>query len=134
MARTSKDIQGDLMRLLAVSELAASINGAVYREGYRPRDSRMEDAVVVFTAGLAGQVQTGVVTVRVFIPDILLSGVMVENGQRTAQIETLLQSFADSLTTAGSDYRWQQRDIVRTDYDHEFRQHFCVLALFFSVL
>ena len=53
MAKTSKQIQGDVYRLLQDSVLSGMISGEVYRSGYRPRDSNREDAVVIFTTGLA---------------------------------------------------------------------------------
>lgn len=52
MAKTSKQIQGDVYRLLQDSVLSGMISGEVYRSGYRPRDSNREDAVVIFTTGL----------------------------------------------------------------------------------
>lgn len=70
MAKTGKQIQGDIRKLLMDSTLYTQISGEVYRNGYRPRDSRKEDAVVIFTAGLPEQIQTGVVTINIFVPDI----------------------------------------------------------------
>lgn len=58
MAKTSKQIQGDVYRLLQDSVLSGMISGEVYRSGYRPRDSNREDAVVIFTTGLPDEVQT----------------------------------------------------------------------------
>ena len=84
MAKTSKQVQGDVYRLLKDSTLYSMISGEVYRQGYRPRDSRLEDAVVIFTAGLPDQIQTGVVTVHIYCPDIdpYGNGVLVEDGDR----------------------------------------------------
>ena len=63
MAKTSKQIQGDVYRLLKNSTLSSMISGDVYRgdgkTSNRPRDSRKEDAVVIFTSGLSGDIQTG---------------------------------------------------------------------------
>ena len=70
MAKTGKQIQGDIRKLLMDSTLYTKISGEVYRNGYRPRDSRREDAVVIFTAGMPEQIQTGVVTINIFVPDI----------------------------------------------------------------
>ena len=52
MAKTGKQVQGDIYRLLRDSSLYLRISGEVYRYGYRPRDSRKEDATVRFTTGL----------------------------------------------------------------------------------
>lgn len=102
MAKTGKQIQGDIRRMLAGSKLAEAVSGGVYRNGYRPRDSRKEDIIVTFTTGIPDQIETGVVTVNIYVPDIdpCGNGVFVEDGRRTEQLEALAQQWADSLTAA----------------------------------
>ena len=129
MAKTAKDVQGDIVTLLRNSSLASLISGGIYRAGYRPRDSRQEDAVVIFTAGLPTQIQTGVVTVHVYVPDIDLDGVQVEDGARTAVLERALQAWADSLTAAVSSYRFSLQATVTTEDAPEIGQHFVVAML-----
>ena len=70
MAKTGKQIQSDVLALLKSSTLPSIISGKVYRKGCRPRDSKAEDAIVIFTTGLPGQIQTGVVTINIYCPDI----------------------------------------------------------------
>ena len=70
MKKTSKQVQTDIIDLLQNSELAAEVTGEIYRKGYRPRDSRKEDIIVIFTTGLPDEIQTGVVTVNIYLPDI----------------------------------------------------------------
>ena len=93
MAKTGKQVQGDVYQMLKDSALCSMISGAVYRGGYRPRDSHKEDVVVIFTAGIPDQIQTGVVTVNIFVPDIdpYDNGVLVEDGERTAELERYAQ-------------------------------------------
>ena len=107
MAKTSKQIQGDVYRLLKDSVLSGMISGKVYRSGYRPRDSNREDAVVIFTTGLPDEIQTGVVTVNIYVPDTDLygNGVLVEDGQRTEEIERLANDWVNSLTADKSCYK-----------------------------
>lgn len=50
------------------SPIASAICGKVYRDGCRPRNSKAEDAVVTFVAGVDGQIQDGVVVLNVFVP------------------------------------------------------------------
>ena len=123
MAKTGHEIQGDILGLLKSSTLASAISGGVYRAGYRPRDSRLEDAVVIFTAGLPTQVQTGVV------PDIELNGVWVEDGARAEVLEAAAQAWADSLTCAVSDYKFAVQQTVTTEAAPEIQQHFVVVML-----
>lgn len=131
MAKTGKQIQGDIYRLFKGSTLYTMISGDVYRNGYRPRDSRLEDAVVIFTAGLPDQIQTGVVTVNIFVPDIdpYDNGVFVEDGQRTEELERLAQAWVDSLTAAVSCYKFKLMQTIYTEEEADINQHFIVVKL-----
>lgn len=131
MVKTGKQVQGDIYRLFKGSTLYTMISGDVYRNGYRPRDSRLEDAVVIFTAGLPDQIQTGVVTVNIFVPDIdpYDNGVFVEDGQRTEALEHLAAEWVDSLTTAVSCYKFKLQQTIYTEEEEEINQHFVVVKL-----
>ena len=136
MAKTSREIQGDIYQLLRSSNLRSTISGDVYRDGMRPRDSRLEDAIVIFTAGLSNQVQTGVVTINVYVPDIdpYGNGVLVEDVERTEQIEKSAQAWVDSLTTAVSCYKFTLQQTIYTETDESISQHFVVVRLQFELL
>lgn len=131
MAKTGKQIQGDIRRLLKDSTLYTEISGEVYRNGLRPRDSRKEDAVVTFTAGLPDQIQTGVVTVNIYVPDIdpYDNGTWVEDGRRTEEVEKLAQAWADSLTAEVSCYKFKLQQTIYTEEATEINQHFVVVKL-----
>lgn len=140
MAKTAKQIQGDVFRLLKDSTLSSMISGAVYRGGKdpgdttRPRDSRLEDAVVIFTTGIPDQIQTGTVTVKIYVPDIdaFDNGVLVEDGQRTAELEALADEWVRSLTTARSNYKFKLQQTIDTYYEAELNQHFVSLKLHYE--
>lgn len=134
MAKTGKQVQGDIYQLLKDSTLYTMISGDVYRSGYRPRDSRLEDAVVIFTAGLPDQIQTGVVTVNIFVPDIdpYDNGVLVEDGERTAEVERLAQVWVDSLSAEVSCYKFKLQSTIYTEEEAEINQHFVVVKLGYS--
>ena len=131
MAKTGKQVQGDIYRLFKVSTLYTMISGDVYRNGYRPRDSRLEDAIVTFTAGIPDQIQTGVVTVNIFVPDIdpYKNGVLVEDGRRTDELERLAQAWVDSLTAAVSCYKFKLMQTIYTEEEADINQHFIVVKL-----
>ena len=131
MAKTGKQVQGDIYRLFKGSTLYTMISGDVYRNGYRPRDSRLEDAIVTFTAGIPDQIQTGVVTVNIFVPDIdpYKNGVLVEDGQRTEELERLAQAWVDSLTAAVSCYKFKLMQTIYTEEEADINQHFIVVKL-----
>jgi hypothetical protein len=131
MAKTGKQVQGDIYGLLKGSTLYSMISGDVYRGGYRPRDSRLEDAVVIFTAGLPDQIQTGVVTVNIFVPDIdpYDNGVFVEDGRRTEEMELLAAEWVKSLSAEVSCYKFRLMQTIHTEEEAEINQHFVVVKL-----
>ena len=131
MRKTPKQVQSDVMGLLEGSRLVSMVSGKVYRNGYRPRDSKLEDIIVTFTAGIPDQIQTGVVTVNIYVPDIdpYGNGVLVEDGQRCADIEIAAQEWVESLTAARSNYRFFLNQTVATYESMELDQHFVCVKL-----
>lgn len=131
MAKTSKQVQGDIFQLLKCSTLATMISGEVYRKGYRPRDSCKEDAVVIFTSGFPNEIQTGIVTVNIFVPDTdpYQNGVHVEDGERTEELENLAKEWVDSLKAGISCYKFKLHQTIYTEEEAEINQHFVVVKL-----
>jgi hypothetical protein len=131
MMKTAKEIQGDVMQLLKANSLSSMISGGVYRQGLRPRDSVLEDAVVIFTTGIPTQVETGVVTVNIYVPDIdpFNNGVMVEDMGRTDELERSAASWVDSLTASVSCYKFKLQQSIYTDEESSMKQHFVVVKL-----
>lgn len=102
--------------MLRESSLKASISGDVYRQGLRPKNSRKEDIIVIFTSGQMGLIQNGLVTILIHVPNIALKGAgnSVINGQRCEDLEKEAQAVVDSWTTAKSDYKFSLRDTIST--------------------
>ena len=124
----------DLIALLRGSALASGVNGGIYRLGTRPRDSKSEDIVVIFTTGDGAQFQSGVVTINIFVPYIKFGndGVLYEDSGRCEEIENLAQSTVDALTADRSSYRFRLRDTIHTQQDDEINQSFVVVRLSFK--
>lgn len=139
MSKTSKQVQSDVIALLQNSPLAASVSGAVYRgtpdSSFRPRDSQSEDIVVVFTTGYPYEIETGVVTIHIYVPDIdpYGDGVLVEDGRRTEQIERLADEWVNSLTCDRSNYKFKLRQSIHTQSNPDIHQHFVVVRLGYSL-
>lgn len=135
MNKTSKQIQGDIYRLLRGSSLGAALSGAVYRSGYRQRDSAKEDAVVTFTAGLPGQVQSGVVTVSIYVPDIdpCNNGIWQENGSRMEELESMAAEWVESIRFQTSEYKFRLQETIHTEQEESINQHFIVIKLHFQL-
>lgn len=128
---TSKRVQGDVYRLLRKSSLAGLISGKVYRKGMRPRDSKKEDAVVIFTTGLTDQIQTGVVTVNIYVPDRDgdEAGTLEEDGERTEELEAAAAAWVKTLNKQGTCYQFKLRQAIYTEAEPETHQHFVVVKL-----
>ena len=70
MSLTAGQIESKVYELLKNSTLKNIIGGDVYLEGTRPNDSKSEDIVISFLTGRDGDIQTGIVVVNAYIPDI----------------------------------------------------------------
>lgn len=131
MSRTASQVQGDIYDFLHGSDLAKELSGEIYRRGYRPRDSRLEDAEVIFTTGLPGEIETGVVTINIYCADIdpYNNGVLVENGQRISEIEKAADSWVKTLVASRSNYLFSLREAIHSTPDPDINQHFVVIKL-----
>lgn len=132
MAKTAKDIQTDFYTLLKDSDLAAMVNGIVYRDGFRPRDSKKEDIVIIYSAGEDdGEIQSGIVTLNIYVPDILpyKNGTMVENAARTAKIERAAQEWYESIRGVMPEYIFRLYNTIHTTADEDINQHFVVVQV-----
>lgn len=135
MQKTGSQVQEDVFRFLKESELSKAISGKVYKDDTRPRDSRKEDAVVVFTAGIPGEIQEGVVTINIHVPDLkpFRNGVTAKDVRRCGEIEALAQAWVESLTAAKSPYLFSLQESIHTVADDAISQHFIVVKLNFRV-
>lgn len=94
--KTGTQIEKDFYHMVKGSSIASTIGGLVYRDGTRPRNSKAEDAVVKFVAGLDGQIQDGVVVVNVFVPKKPF-GTDTDPVKDIGRIDTLEQLIRDWL-------------------------------------
>ena len=135
MAKTAKQIQSDIIALLDGSDLVKMLSGRVYRgtpeSSYRPRDSRLEDLIVIFTEGTPEQIEYGTVTLNIYVPDVdpFNDGVLVEDGQRTEELESAADDWVKSLNCERSCYKFNLRQTIHTQYNPDIRQHFVVVKL-----
>ena len=129
--RTGSEVEGDVLGFARGGALAREARGGLYRGGCRPPDSRAEDIVVAFTAGLPGEVARGVVTLRAFVRDVALAG-----GQRApdlgrcAALERAAAAWVDGLSCAAcGGYRFRLESTIRTEASPETGEHFVVVKL-----
>lgn len=128
--KTEKEILSDMYRMIDGSTLAEKVNGKVYLEGHRPPDSRKEDIVIIFTAGLPGDMDTGAVTVHVYVEDKDFgNGCPEEDAGRVAEIEAAARDWFKSLTAAGSNYKFGLRQTIGSQAGEDDGQHYVVISL-----
>lgn len=133
MIKTSEEIKADFRAMLRDSELAKQISGEVYPEGSRPRDSVKEDAVVILTAALSDEIQSGVVTVHVYVPDKDYGrGYLEKHWERVAEIESLARDWVESLTAAKSCYRIRLQQAICSQKCEDIEQHFTAVCLSYN--
>lgn len=135
MTKTQHQMMCDVRKWLRESTLADEITGKVYYESLRPRDSKAEDAVVIFTDGDANEVQEGTITINVFFPDVdpWSNGVFVEDYERAERLEELAQEWVDSLTCDKTDgYLFRLATAIHTTPEPDTNEHFVVIRLSFK--
>ena len=128
---TGTQVATDIYAMLNGSDLAKAISGKVYHEGMRPRGSGKEDAVIIFTTGLTGEVESGVVTINIYVHDIKprRDGVAVINGKRVRELEALAGAWVRSLTAGRSNYLFYLQNAIYTEAEPSIDQHFVVIRL-----
>ena len=134
MTKTGQQIVTDFIALLRGTPLATEIGGRIYRAGTRPRDSRAEDLVVIYTTANAEQFQEGVVTLNIFVPDIPTpeNGVLLQDSARCEVLEGVAQESVEMLSAEKSDYRIRLRDAISTLRDEEIGQSFVSVSIRFT--
>lgn len=133
---TGQKVVTDVIGLLRGSVLAEALRGNIYREGTRPRDSKAEDLVVIFTTADAAQFQEGVITLNIYVPDLPTAenGVNVVDSARCEEIEGLAQQTVDALKAYRSNYLFKLREAIHTQRDEDIDQSFVVVRLRFKYL
>lgn len=138
MTKTAKQIVGDVIELIKGSLLQAAVNGKIYRgnkgKSYRPAGSKKEDIVVYFTTGDPSQMQQGVVTINIYVPDTAHGDSYAEDGKRSEELEIIAQAWVSSLTADKSDYRFKLMQTIYTEAEPEINQHFVVVKLKYDLL
>lgn len=123
MKKTGSQIEYDVFNILRGSLLATTIKGSIFREGMRPNGAKTEDAIVSFVAGLDDQIQTGVVNVNIYVPDIANgSAVPVKNGSRCQELEVLSNNIIQSRLPG--EYRFKLGATIQTYKAEGIDQHF----------
>lgn len=136
--RTGQEIEDAVFGLLKNSSISGKITGDVMLHGIRPRESQVEDAVVRFVAGLPEQIETGIVVVNIFVPDIDAygNGQFVPDKGRLTELEQYAAAWVEELkkkqTVSG--FQFALADTIHSTEFLEKQEHFVVIRLKYKAL
>lgn len=132
MVKTSEEIERDFYTLIKASTLGSAIKGSVYRDEMRPSDAETEDIVIKFLSGLDEQVQTGIVILRIYVPDLPKgkNGKKVIDHTRIAELQSHYRTFIDENGDVEYDITSDQTPY--TTYEEEIEQHFIYCRIHFN--
>jgi hypothetical protein len=123
MRKTGGEIEEEVYDLIDKSTIKTTITGNLYRSGMRPPNAETEDAVVSFLTGLDGQIQTGVLILNLYVPDIVSNDIIVKNTSRCTELEKLVNSFIQSQSVSGN-YLFELEKTIQTFKAEGIEQHF----------
>lgn len=105
------------------------IKGKYYRDGIRPAENVnvSEDCLVIYKAGIDGDIQIGYVTINVYVPNISFDNRKIKNISRCAVIESSLNQFAETVRLDG--YMIEREGTIKTFQVYETDEHFVHLEL-----
>lgn len=124
MKKTGLQIQDDIFSMIDSSSLKQTISGKIYKGGMRPLNAKTEDAVVTFLTGFNSQIQTGVVNVNIYVPDITIGtdGQLVCDITRCRTLEYAILQIVEAIQA--SEYRIVPDNVIQTFNATEINQHF----------
>lgn len=131
MKLTAGQIESKVYDLLSDSLLKTTIGGKIYKEDTRPVDSKNEDIVISFLSGRDDQIQSGIVVVNVYVPDIdngVNKGVKIKNVSRCEELEQALNEFSESISIH-EDFKFKTDRTIQTYKEDSIQQHFVNIRL-----
>lgn len=118
---TPNEIERTMYTFVKASDLGKAIGGDVYRRYKRPSGSTAEDIVLWHSAGLADQIQTGIVRLNIYTLPKVLNRTNTPDEARCGALERL---FYDMLETGAAQTGVAMRTdgSPRVDYDPDTKQ------------
>ena len=133
MKRTGTQALADVYQYIKGSALADMVSGGVYYAGTRPRDSKLEDIVVGYLAGVPADLQQLIVNINIFVADIdpWQNGVLTPDVARLKEIEEAAAEWSNSLTVATTDgnYNVSLYDNIHSGEAAGIGQHYVNIQL-----
>lgn len=129
MIKGKTQIEQDIYDIVA-PYLKGKISGEVYPSDTRPRDSKLEDAVIVASSPSPDQFQQGRVRILIYVRDIDNgSGRPVKDVERLQELEPLGEPIIELLNEALLDYGFSFLTAPDTGHDPATPEHFVNIHL-----
>ncbi len=125
MRKTGSEIEQDVYELLS-SEMQGFIRGTVYLRGGRPINAKTEDAVISFMTGIDAQMQTGALTINVYVPNP--ENGVTKNHKRCVEVERFMQNLIEKWSVK-SEYHFWLGQTINTFSEDKINQHFVNVKL-----
>lgn len=127
--KVEEDVYGALCGFLD-----GKIGGTLYKSGTRPLDAMTEDAVVIVSAGDAGQIQTGRIHLNIYTKDVDNGGGnLVEDKERENELAEMDVPIVEALNEAlWPEYEFRLSQMTGTFAEEKMRQHFVSIYLEFK--
>lgn len=131
MRKTGSEIEKDMLLMIKESQVVGAINGAVYVDGTRTKNSSKEDIVISFLVGTEESVQTGDMEINIYVPD---TGNETEgylkNASRCLVLEQLALIMVNSIESV--EYSIFLSETISSVKVPEVNQHFVNVKLKFK--
>lgn len=130
--KTEQEIERDFFAMVRQSSLGRSIKGGIYRSEMRPNGAISEDIVIKLLAGTNGQIQRGIITLNVYVPDVpyLNDGRNVPNHSRISELQGLVNEFIAGQSA--TEYQTTPDEMPRTESAEEIGQHYIYTRIHFK--
>lgn len=133
MKKTGSEVENDITGIIVASALKTAVGGKVYKEGQRPLNSKAEDIVISFLTGLDGQVQTGVLNINIYVPNVVAdkaTGELVKHTSRIRQLEIIANQTVGSIVN--TEYNFSLGAMIQSFKAEGIDQYFINVKLKFS--
>lgn len=113
---------------------ALSFSGDLYRNGFRPLDSKKEDCVVSFLVGDEGMfIQQGNCVVNIYVKDKRgTDGMFYENTSRLIALSEEFRNIDRKLTAVCDEFNWHHDGAILIENEEAIHQHFVSCNLSFN--
>lgn len=129
--KTEMQIERDFFTFIKNGTIGNSIRGNVYRSEMRPANAVSEDAIVKFLSGYDAQIQSGIILLHVYVPDLNMNdGRTVADKTRIGEIEKIITDFVRDFDSA--EYLIETDMTPYATLNEEIGQHLVIARISFQ--